>query len=77
MATKEAVIEQALALSDADRREVINRLAGSLGEPDGVSAAWDAEIDRRLDAVDAGRATFVAWEEARRQILGDTGGAAG
>ncbi len=50
VATKEAVIEQALALSDADRREVIGRLAVSLAEPTDVTASWDTEIDRRLDA---------------------------
>ncbi len=76
-ATKEAVIEQGLTLSDADRREVVERLAGSLGESADVSAAWDAEIDRRLDAIATGRATFVPWEQARRQIVGDPGGPPG
>ncbi len=68
--TKEAVIAQAMALSDADRLEVVERLSDSLATDD-VSAAWEAEVDRRLDDVAAGRATFLPWEQARRRIVGD------
>lgn len=77
VATKDAVIEQALTLDDADRLEVIDRLSASLGGGSDVSAAWDAEIDRRLDAVAAGQATFIPWEQARKQIVGDANGQGG
>lgn len=72
VATKDTLITQALSLNEADRLEMIERLADSLAESADadVAAAWDAEIDRRLEDIAAGRATFTSWEEARRRIVG-------
>jgi putative addiction module component (TIGR02574 family) len=70
LSTKETVITRALTLSEADRLDIIERLAESLSSVADVSAAWDAEIDRRLDNVANGRAKFQPWEEARRLIAG-------
>ena len=70
-ATKEAVLAQALTLSESDRQEIIDRLSQTLADADPVAAAWDAEIDRRLDDAAAGRTTFLPWAEARRRIVGD------
>jgi len=72
-ATKDDIIAEALSLSEAERREVVERLSDSLGEAvdAGVAAAWDREIDCRLDAVEAGRATFSPWQVARRRMAGE------
>jgi putative addiction module component (TIGR02574 family) len=69
--TKDTVITQALTLSEADRLDVIERLSESLSSAADAIAAWDTEIDRRLDNVASGRAKFQSWEEARRLIAGE------
>ncbi len=33
------------------------------------SSTWKAEIKRRLDAIDAGHAKLIPWEEARCRIF--------
>lgn len=73
LATKDAIVAEALSLNEADRREVLNRLAASLDEPiDAViEASWDVEIDRRLDNIASGKAIFTSWDVARRRIVGD------
>ena len=37
---------------------------------DGVDAAWDAEIKRRVAELDNGEVAAIPWPEARRMILG-------
>ena len=72
MSSKEQVIDAALKLSEEERLEVAERLYESLNEgpPDSrTDEEWDQEIQRRIKAADAGEATIISWEEARRQIL--------
>ena len=71
LALKETVIAQALQLSEEDGLDIIERLAESLSEAANVAAAWDREIDRRLDDAAAGLSKFSSWEEARRLIAGE------
>jgi putative addiction module component (TIGR02574 family) len=65
------LLEDAMKLSDADRADLAACLLASIDEPEFPAAdpTWEAEIKRRLDAIDAGRATLVPWEEARRRIF--------
>jgi putative addiction module component (TIGR02574 family) len=59
------VNEAASTLSDLGRFELAARLLENL-EPDTWSAEdWDEEIRRRLDAIRAGKATMIPWEQAR------------
>ena len=37
---------------------------------DGVEAAWDAEIARRLREIQDGQVVPVPWTEVRRQFIG-------
>ena len=59
--TAEQVLQQAMALQPADRIELAERLLEAGGESTEVSddpeylAAWEAEINRRLEDIDAGR----------------------
>lgn len=39
------------------------------GVDDDADAAWEAEIARRLDDLEAGRAEIVPWAEVRRRLL--------
>jgi putative addiction module component (TIGR02574 family) len=67
----EEVLRQALELPDEARAELAGRLIESLdeAEDEGVEAAWDAEISRRLHELDSGAVKPVSWTEARRMIL--------
>ncbi|MBY0495716.1 MAG: addiction module protein [Cyanobacteria bacterium] len=64
------LLAEALRLSDEERAALAGELIQSLErEVDAdAEAAWSAEIRARLDRVDAGNATTIAWSEARRRI---------
>ena len=71
--TAEDVLTNALSLTAEERAKVAASLIESLDEQvdDGADEAWAAEIQRRLDEIDAGTVQLVPWEEARRIIRGD------
>lgn len=71
--TKQAleVLQKALALSDKERASIAGSLLESLdtSTDEGIEAAWAAEIDRRINELDSGKATTVPWEELRARTL--------
>lgn len=62
--------DEALRLSNTERAELAHDLVKSLDEPSDPDAAeaWDREITRRLDAIDAGTAELVDREELRQRL---------
>ena len=63
------LLERALALSTQDRGLLIHRLIASLDEEpaeEGVEAAWDDEVKRRVDDIRSGRVKTIPGE----QVLG-------
>lgn len=65
------VLRAGLALSPADREEVALRLLESVNdgaEQDDVDAAWDAEINKRVDEIRSGTAEMLSWDEVRTQV---------
>lgn len=68
MLDRNQIVQQALALPDADRAFIIELLEQSLvGGPFAtpeISAAWSQEIDRRLAAYDRGETTAVDLDVA-------------
>lgn len=69
----EDVKAKALELSVTDRNELIRVLLDTIdGEPedtqDAIARAWDDEIARRLDDLDAGRTQTVPAEEVVARI---------
>jgi len=65
--------EKALQLSASERGDLIGALIASLeGETQGsaeeLAAAWDAEIERRIGEMEAGRTHFVDAAEALRSL---------
>ncbi|MBM3523369.1 MAG: addiction module protein [Alphaproteobacteria bacterium] len=65
------LIEEALKLPSDARGALASRLIDSLDQatdPD-AEAAWDAELARREEELDSGRARAVPWSEARQTIL--------
>ena len=66
------LIEAALKLPPEARGALASRLIDSLQEGDvdaDAEAAWESEIARRLEGLDAGQVKSIPWSEARQQIL--------
>ena len=67
------VLADALSLEPEARADVAAELLASLDgptDPD-AEAAWDAEIARRITAIEAGAIRLEPWSEVRRRIERD------
>ena len=67
------VLADALRLEPDARAEVAAELLASLDgptDPD-AEAAWDAEIERRIEAIVAGTIRLEPWSEMKRRIERD------
>jgi putative addiction module component (TIGR02574 family) len=68
------VLEDALALPEDARIELVEALIESLERPADppadVEAAWTQEIARRLKHVETGAVKPIQWDEARKMIFG-------
>jgi putative addiction module component (TIGR02574 family) len=65
------LLEKALALSTQDRGVLIHRLIASLDEDapeEGVEAAWDEEVKRRVDDIRSGRVQTLSGEQVLREL---------
>lgn len=64
------LLEEALKLDIAERADIAAELLASLdGEPeDRVEAAWAAEIQRRIERIEAGTEVMLPWEDVERRI---------
>lgn len=75
MPAVDALFEQALALPDEERGELIARLLRTLEPDDGeeltsetCEAAWSEEIDRRVLEIRSGSVVLVDGDEVLREI---------
>jgi putative addiction module component (TIGR02574 family) len=64
---------RALRLTPQERGELIHRLILSLdgpadGTPEQIATAWDEEIARRLEDMEAGRSTWVPADQVMEKI---------
>ena len=66
------LLEQALSLSVEEQEALAHSLIANLGEKveEGVLAAWDEEIKRRIAELDSGKAKTIPWTEVRQRNLG-------
>ena len=66
------VFEEAHALPAEARAALAASLIDSLDTEvdEGAEAAWQAEIQKRIQEIDSGAVKPLAWSEARRLILG-------
>jgi putative addiction module component (TIGR02574 family) len=64
------LLRQALTLSVEERADLAGRLIESLdsAESDSAKAAWEAEIERRMQDLDSGAVKPVSMEEAFRRL---------
>jgi putative addiction module component (TIGR02574 family) len=65
------LLEQALSLSIEEQEALADSLISSLGGKvdEGLEAAWEAEIGKRIAELDSGRAKTMSWDEVRRRNL--------
>jgi putative addiction module component (TIGR02574 family) len=64
------LLKRALALPIDERTALANTLLDSLEDADEfVQAAWDEEVARRMQDLQAGKAVTVPWEELHRELL--------
>jgi len=65
------LLEQALTLSVEEQEALADSLISNLGGKvdDGLVAAWQDEIQRRIEDLDSGKAKAVPWEEVRTRNL--------
>lgn len=65
------LLEQALSLSVEEQEALADSLISNLGGKvdEGVLAAWDEEIRKRIADLDSGRAQTIPWTEVRRRNL--------
>ena len=67
--TAQTVLAQALRLDPDDRAQLAAELIASLDGPADadVEAAWAAEIDRRVAAVETGTVSISPWPEVKQR----------
>ncbi|HEY8671954.1 MAG TPA: addiction module protein [Terriglobales bacterium] len=65
------LLERALSLSVEEQEALADSLISNLGGKvdEGVQAAWDAEIGKRIADLDSGRAKTIPWTEVRKRNL--------
>lgn len=68
-----SVLADALRLEPDARAEVAAELLASLDGPadSDAEAAWDAEIDRRVAAIESGTIRLEPWADVKRRIERD------
>jgi len=67
------VLADALRLDSVARAELAAELLASLDGPADSDAerAWNVEIDRRIEAIEAGTIPLEPWEHVKRRIEKD------
>jgi putative addiction module component (TIGR02574 family) len=65
------LLEQALSLSVEEQEALADSLISNLGGKvdEGVQAAWDEEVKRRIEELDSGKAKTTPWDEVRERNL--------
>lgn len=65
------LLEQALSLSIEEQEALADSLVSSLGGKvdEGLRAAWETEIGKRIADLDSGKAKTTSWQEVRRRNL--------
>ena len=67
--TVEDIAAQALRLSADDRERLLERILATLVESDAdTDAAWKAEIERRVDAIESGEMRTIPWDDVKKDL---------
>jgi|WetSurMetagenome_2_1015567.scaffolds.fasta_scaffold943529_2 putative addiction module component (TIGR02574 family) len=70
-ASQSELLQRALQLPADDRLALATEILESVEGPEapGWTAAWAAELDRRVGESDAGTAKAIPWEQVRSETL--------
>lgn len=68
--TAEKILEDALALPEAERVALVSALEASLTGATDLSPEWKTEIARRIHAVESGQSRLVSGEEVAARVRG-------
>ena len=70
-AAVQKILDEALCLPEDARAELVSRLIDSLdsGADEGAQAAWDREVQSRIDQLDRNEVDPISWLEARDLII--------
>ena len=65
-----SVLADALRLAPDARAELAAELLASLDGPEDrdAQAEWNAEIDRRIEAIEAGTSALEPWDDVKHRI---------
>ncbi|MCU0922654.1 MAG: addiction module protein [Burkholderiaceae bacterium] len=67
--TVDELARQIERLSTDEREELLNRILLMPADDQAeIDASWEAEIERRVAAMDRGEMTFHPWEEVRKDL---------
>ena len=71
MSKAQRLLQEALGLPPKTRGRLAASLIDSLDDrvDSDAAASWHAEMDRRLDALDAGKAKTVSWRKVEQGLL--------
>ena len=64
----EIVEAQAMKLTPDERADLADKLWLSVNSKEEVDAAWDAEIARRIDQLDAGEVECIPWDTVMEKL---------
>ena len=64
------LFEEAMKLDPQERAALVRLLIEALDaeNAEGVDGAWRAEIERRVEELDAGSVEAIPWEKARARL---------
>ncbi len=76
MKNADAVLEEALGLTEDERARIADALLRSLEPPadDEVELAWRQEIRRRVSELESGRTEGIPWSRVRADLSEKLGG---
>lgn len=66
-----ALLQQVLALPEAEREELATEALASLYEPagDGLTDEWIDEIERRIEQAESGAVVCEEWDVVEQRLL--------
>ena len=69
----ENIEAEAMKLSPDERAELVERLWLSVNSTEEIEAAWDEEIARRVQQLDAGEVECIPWDTVMARLRAERG----
>lgn len=69
----ENIEAEAMKLSPDERAELVERLWLSVNLTEEIEAAWDEEIARRVQQLDAGEVDCIPWDTVMARLRAERG----